>query len=96
MDSFPNMLGKQKTHLQNSFGKVLRNLRTKANLSQEKLALDSNIQRNYVSLIELGRNQPTLCTIFSISKALKISPSDLMQLVEDEAKLGNSKATNIS
>ena len=40
-----------------AFGKVLRALRKQAGLSQERLALDADIQRNYVSLLELGQHQ---------------------------------------
>jgi len=79
----PNMLGKQKTPPNISFGKVLRQLRKDADLSQEELALEADIQRNYISLIELGRNQPTITTIFKLANALKIKPSKLVHLVEE-------------
>jgi len=65
-------------------GKVLRKLRLKAGLTQEQLALDADIRRTYVSLIELGQNQPTVTTIFKLSKALKVSPSKFISLVEKE------------
>ncbi len=51
-------------------------------LSQEKLALEANIQRNYVSLIERGINQPTVSTIFKLATALEMKPSEIMLLVE--------------
>ncbi len=66
------------------FGRVLRRLRKAAGLSQEGLVLETQIQRNYVSLLELGRNQPTVSVIFSLSEALKVKPSRLIQLVDDE------------
>jgi transcriptional regulator with XRE-family HTH domain len=65
-------------------GKVLRKLRLKAGLTQEQLALDADIRRTYVSLIELGQNQPTVTTIFKLSKALKTTPSKFIKLVEIE------------
>jgi transcriptional regulator with XRE-family HTH domain len=77
------MLGKQKTPPNISFGKVLRQLRKEAGLSQEQLALEAEIQRNYISLIELGRNQPTITTIFKLAHALGIKPSKLVHLVEE-------------
>lgn len=52
------MLGKLKTQPGEAFGKVLRALRAERGLSQEALALEAGIQRNYVSLIERGVNQP--------------------------------------
>lgn len=65
-------------------GKVLRKLRLKAGLTQEKLWLDADIRRTYVSLIELGHNQPTISTVFKLSAALNISPSKFIKLVEEE------------
>jgi transcriptional regulator with XRE-family HTH domain len=78
------MLGKQKIDPIRSFGRVLRRLRKSSGLSQEALALDAGVQRNYISLLELGRNQPTINVIFRLSKALEIKPAKLIQLVEDE------------
>jgi transcriptional regulator with XRE-family HTH domain len=65
-------------------GKILRKLRLKAGLTQEQLALEADIRRTYVSLIELGQNQPTVNTIFKLARALKISPSKFIKLVELE------------
>ena len=81
------MLGKQKTTVDVAFGLVLRKVRKDANLSQESLAFDADLQRNYISLIELGTNQPTITTIFKLAKALKMKPNELISLVEQEMKL---------
>lgn len=78
------MLGKSKITLEIAFGQVLRRLRKEANLSQEALALDAEIQRNYISLLELGKNQPTITVIFKIAQSLKIKPNKLILLVEEE------------
>jgi transcriptional regulator with XRE-family HTH domain len=78
------MLGKLKIQPYEAFGKVLRALRTERGLSQEALALDAGIQRNYVSLIERGINQPTITIIFKLSAALEMQPSQLIDLVEAE------------
>ena len=80
------MLGKQKTPVDVVFGLVLRRVRKEANLSQEALALEADLQRNYISLIELGTNQPTITTIFKLASALKIKPNELISLVEQEMK----------
>jgi len=80
------MLGKQKTPVDVVFGIVLRRVRKEANLSQEALALEADLQRNYISLIELGINQPTITTIFKLARALKIQPNELISLVEQEMK----------
>jgi len=77
------MLGKQKTSPQEAFGFVLRRLRLQAGLSQEALALEAGLQRNYISLMELGRNQPTVTVIYKLAKALGIRPAKLIQMVDD-------------
>ena len=66
-----------------AFGQVLRTLRKNAALSQEQLALDAGIERNFVSLIERGVNQPSIRVIFKLAHALAISPSAMLILVED-------------
>ena len=76
------MLGKPTKQPTEAFGLVLRDLRRERGLSQEALALDAGIQRNYVSLIERGINQPTITIIFKLAAALKIKPSQMIELVE--------------
>jgi transcriptional regulator with XRE-family HTH domain len=78
------MLGKLKTQPGEAFGKVLRALRVERGLSQEALALEAGVQRNYVSLIERGVNQPTITTIFKLATALEMKPSQVVELVEKE------------
>ena len=78
------MLGIRKKQPNIAFGKVLRRLRIELGLSQEALALSAELQRNYISLMELGQNQPTITTIFKLADALDIKPSKLMDLVEKE------------
>jgi transcriptional regulator with XRE-family HTH domain len=65
-----------------AFGKALRRFRKAAGFSQEQLALEASIQRTYVSLIELGQNQPTITVIFKLAKALGCRPSDLVRAAE--------------
>ncbi|MEM4005849.1 MAG: helix-turn-helix transcriptional regulator [Desulfurococcaceae archaeon] len=65
-----------------AFGKALRQKRKEAGLTQEELALIADVQRNYVSLIERGVNQPTITVIFKLAKALGCSPSAIVAIVE--------------
>jgi len=67
-----------------AFGKVLRRLRKQAGLSQEQLGLDADLMRNYISILELGQQQPTIKTLFKLSVPLKHRPSEIIALVEDE------------
>ena len=80
----PNMLGILKIQPSKACGKVIRLLRLSRGLSQEALALEAGVQRNYVSLIERGINQPTITIIFKLSAALEVQPSQLIELVEAE------------
>jgi transcriptional regulator with XRE-family HTH domain len=70
-----------------AFGVVLRRLRRGAGLTQEQLGFEADIRRTFVSLLELGQQQPTLTTIFKMSNALKTPPSVFMKMVEDELNL---------
>jgi transcriptional regulator with XRE-family HTH domain len=65
-----------------AFSKVLRERRKQAGLTQEKLALEADVQRNYVSLIERGIHQPTITVIFKLAAALQCPASVLIADVE--------------
>lgn len=68
--------------LADEFGAVLRELRLKRGLSQEKLALESGLDRTFISMLERGVRQPTLASIVALSKALGMRPSVLIQKFE--------------
>jgi transcriptional regulator with XRE-family HTH domain len=68
------------------FGQVLREMRENHHLSQEKLAEYCDLDRTYISLLERGLRQPTITTIFKLAKALNISPSELIEKVENQLK----------
>lgn len=65
-------------------GKVLRELRNQTGLSQEQLGLECNLDRTFISLLERGLRQPTLTTLFILSDKLNISPSALIQKIEEK------------
>ena len=66
-------------------GEELRAARLAANLTQEKLADEAEISRNYVSLLELNRKSPTVDVLLGLCDALGISAADLIRRVEDDA-----------
>lgn len=77
-----------------AFGLVLRRLRKEAGLSQEQLALEAGIERNFVSLIERGINQPTIKVIFKLAGPLNVGPSEMVKAVEQdlaEARIQSTK-----
>ena len=81
------------TEIAIAFGQVLRRLRKEAGFTQETLGLEAELQRNYISSMELGEKQPSITSVFKISKALKIKTSKLVALVEAELnKNGNPPA----
>lgn len=65
------------------FGKVLRELRLEKGLTQEQLGFEAGIRRTFVSVLELGEQQPSLSTILKLSKALGVQASELIGKVED-------------
>ena len=67
---------------QAALGRALRAFREAAGLSQEQLGLDSGVQRNFISLIETGQNQPTITTLFKLAEALGVKPSKLVAEAE--------------
>jgi len=66
-----------------AFGHVLRAKRKELGFSQESLALEAGIDRNFVSLLERGLNQPSLTTIFKIAKALQVDPAYMLIEVQN-------------
>lgn len=59
------------------FGKKIRSLRQKFNLSQESLAEKAGVHRTYIGMIERAEKNITLDNIYKISKAFDISLSEL-------------------
>lgn len=76
-----NLLGKH-LNVDQAFGQALRGLRTKRKWSQTDLALRSAVDRNYISLIELGKSSPSLGMIYRLCDALDVRPTDLFKDVD--------------
>jgi transcriptional regulator with XRE-family HTH domain len=72
--------------IEEAFGEVIRELRKEHQISQEKLAEVSNLDRSFISLLECGHKQPSLVTIFQLAKAFNFSASKILQLVEVKIK----------
>lgn len=67
-----------------AFGKVLRRLRIEAGFTQEQFGFESDLRRTYISILELGQQQPSLASVIKIAKALNCSASELVAQVELE------------
>ncbi len=72
--------------IEEAFGEVIRELRKVNQISQEKLAEVSNLDRSFISLLECGHKQPSLITIFQLAKAFKLPASKILSLVEEKIK----------
>lgn len=59
-------------------GNRIRELRIDANLSQEKLAFESELDRTYIGSVERGERNISVINLRKIAKALKLKVSDLL------------------
>jgi transcriptional regulator with XRE-family HTH domain len=62
-----------------SFGRVLRQARTGCGLTQEKLALDSGLDRTFIWLLERGLRQPSLMTLVQLADSLGAEAAGLVR-----------------
>lgn len=74
-----------------AFGRVLRKLRLEAKLTQEELGFEAELRRTYVSILELGQQQPSLTTVLKLSEALGRPAHEVIGLVESELASAKSK-----
>lgn len=60
-------------------GKNVRSLRLAAELTQEQLAFEAQIDLTYVGGIERGRRNPSLLVMVRIADALSVEPARLLE-----------------
>ena len=60
------------------FGEKVQMVRKSKGISQEKLAEKVALHRNYVGMIERGERNPTIRTLYKLSKALQINSCKLL------------------
>lgn len=65
-----------------ALGQALRKLRTERGWSQSELALRVQMDRNYLSLIELGRNSPSVRMLVRLCAALDVKAADVLTDVD--------------
>lgn len=61
------------------FGKALREIRLKKNLSQGDIAEKLGVHRSYISGLERGKRNPSLLTIKKMAKAIGVEPKELLE-----------------
>jgi len=74
------------TGSEKAFGRALREIRESKEISQERLALDSGLDRTYISLIERGINSPSIRVVVKIAAILKVPPSKIVRRMEELLK----------
>ncbi len=57
----------------------LKTFRADRGLTQEALAAKAHISRVYLARLETGRQDPTLTTLKSLAKALKVRVGELVE-----------------
>lgn len=71
-------MGLKAVMLKKAFGEVLKAARSSKKLTQEKLALNSDISRNTIVSLEKGEFVPTLETVFKVAGGLDMLPEELV------------------
>lgn len=70
------------SNLKQAFGKILRQLRTEKEISQQELADNCDIERAYISRLERGLFQPSITIVFKIADYFGMKPAELIEKVD--------------
>jgi transcriptional regulator with XRE-family HTH domain len=65
-----------------AFGRAVRELRARRDLSQEELGFRSGLHRNYVGAIERGEINPTFRVLLKLSHGLVMPLSEIVEKYE--------------
>jgi len=63
-------------------GNRIRELRTEANLSQEKLPFPCDLDRTYIGSVERGERNISVLNLRKIAKALQVKTTDLLNIFQ--------------
>ena len=64
--------------------KIIKQLREKKGLSQERLATLSGLDISFISMIERGKRTPSLQSIEKIAFALDIQSWEIVKFIEED------------
>lgn len=64
-------------------GLNVRKFRKLRGLTQEQLALDTEMERSYVSDLERGTRNPSVRAVDRLAKALSVQPHQLLTPIEE-------------
>lgn len=74
----------RKLDIKQMIGKRIAEIRSRKGMTQEQLAGKMGIGPKYLSSIERGKENPTLNTLLSLSKALGVDLGEIFSLVQIE------------
>ena len=77
-DQAARQAGTANSHINKTFGEIVRHLRHKAGMTIEELALASKVSRAMLSSVERGEKNPTLSVLTGIASGLNVTLSRLM------------------
>ena len=69
---------RESSHINKTFGEIVRHLRHKAGMTIEELAMASKVSRAMLSSVERGEKSPTLSVLSGIASGLNVTLSRLM------------------
>jgi transcriptional regulator with XRE-family HTH domain len=75
-----------------AFARVLITLREQKQMTQETLAFESGYHPKYISLLERGKNSPSLTAILELARSLGTTGADLVARVEKLLPAGRRKS----
>lgn len=60
-------------------GQNVRRCRLALDMTQEELAEAAGVSQQYISGLERGQRNPTVVTLWELSRPLKVEPADLLR-----------------
>ncbi len=74
------MNGKELQIFNSTLGRRLKELREKAKVTQEHMALEANCTKNYISAIERGLHKLTVPMLVEYCRVLRLSPNEILDI----------------
>lgn len=65
-------------------GRLLKETRLAAELTQEQVAAKAKVSREYISMIEADRYKPTVDVLLRICKAMDVKAWKVLKRIEEE------------
>lgn len=69
-----------------ALGQAIKEARKRLGISQERLALEAELDRTFISSIEAGRRNITFASLLKVARALEIKPIEILRRWEQLTK----------